>query len=243
MGWGAMMGLGQSLQQVGGMLMDMNKEKMRNQLEMERDKRKEALDLAKEQRQMEQFGGAYEFDRDNGLKYRINKAGNRMADPTPISAEEIAAYEREQETARLDAQIKANTAAKGGLELVLKQDEVTHLATDRDQARRIEEARLAEIKARTASHLTRASGGGSGSDSTSTVSNEQLANQLLTEYKDLTAEYAKSTDNPNGLTREELLHMAAASVKQAQHSRQNAREIFRIALGDYAQRRAKSRGK
>lgn len=39
MGWGAMMGLGQGLQQVGGMLSDMNKEKMREQLALQREER------------------------------------------------------------------------------------------------------------------------------------------------------------------------------------------------------------
>lgn len=75
MGWGAMMGLGQSLQQVGGMISDYNKDKMRAQLELEREQRAEARALAREQRQdlkynrtdMEQDGEGvwWEVDRSN----------------------------------------------------------------------------------------------------------------------------------------------------------------------------------
>lgn len=50
MGWGAMMGLGQSLQQVGGMLMDNHKSKMKEKLELEREERADARTIASENR-------------------------------------------------------------------------------------------------------------------------------------------------------------------------------------------------
>jgi hypothetical protein len=49
-GWGAMMGLGQSLQQVGGMLLDNHKSKMKEKLELEREQRAEANTVARENR-------------------------------------------------------------------------------------------------------------------------------------------------------------------------------------------------
>ena len=228
MSWGAMMGLGQGLQQVGGMLMDMNKEKMRNQLEMERDKRKEALDIAKEQRQLEQFGGSYEFDRDNGLKYRINKAGNRMADPTPISADELAAYKREQEIADLDAKIKRNTAKKGGLELVLTQDKIDNAAVDRDLSRRLEEARIQSEQARAGSYSRANRGSGSGEDSKPTQA--QAAKLLTTEYKSLVDSYVGTADKPGPLSRNEVEEIAMEAARAAALQRKDPTVIFRDEL-------------
>lgn len=76
MGWGAMMGLGQSLQQVGGMVVDYNKDKMRAQLEREREERAEARALAREQRQDLKYNRTDLEQDGEGVWWEVDRSNN-----------------------------------------------------------------------------------------------------------------------------------------------------------------------
>lgn len=79
MGWGIGMGVGNALTEVGGMMLDNYKTKMKDKLELEREQRAEARDLAKEERQQLMFSESRNELRD-GAWYEVdyNKAGREM---------------------------------------------------------------------------------------------------------------------------------------------------------------------
>lgn len=112
-GWGLMMGLGQSLQTVGGMVSDFNKDKMRQKLEIEREDRAEARDTAKWEREQDSYGGKDRIvDGPNGtlLRVRLNKAGDPMGEGEPISEREAKLIRNQDTIAELGV-----TAAQQGI--------------------------------------------------------------------------------------------------------------------------------
>lgn len=185
MSWGAMMGLGQGLQQVGGMLMDMNKEKMRERLEIEREQRAEQRELAKEKRQLEQFSGSYEIDRDSGLKYRVNKAGHRMADPVRLTAYEIRQHELADKLAELEVKGKEQSVTNQGLEGQIKGFQVRDYDSDRAARLRKEEASIEASLAQAQAARSRAmnAGGSRGQEDSREPHPLEYADTLVKEYK------------------------------------------------------------
>lgn len=79
MGWGIGMGIGNALTDVSGMMLDNYKTKMRDKLELEREQRAEARELAREERQQLMFNETRNELRD-GAWYEVdyNKAGREM---------------------------------------------------------------------------------------------------------------------------------------------------------------------
>lgn len=76
MGWGVMMGLGQGLQQVSGMMLDQNKAKMAEKLELEREQRAAEREERIFQRNQNTYGQTvYEQDGE-GVWWEIDKAKN-----------------------------------------------------------------------------------------------------------------------------------------------------------------------
>lgn len=78
MGWGALSGLGQGLQQVGGMISDYNKDKLQQKLELEREGRAESRQIAREQREQATYGKS-DFEQDgDGVWWQVDyNKGNR----------------------------------------------------------------------------------------------------------------------------------------------------------------------
>lgn len=104
-GWGALGGLGQGLTNASGMILDHNKEKMRNKLELEREQRQDQRQKDKEAREQAQFSGQYRTDFANGVRYKLNKAGETMGEPEPIPSHELNQFNRTERTAGLQEQI------------------------------------------------------------------------------------------------------------------------------------------
>lgn len=104
-GWGALGGLGQGLTNASGMILDHNKEKMRNKLELEREGRQEQRQKDKEAREQAQFSGQYRTDFANGVRYKLNKAGETMGEPEPIPSHELNQFNRTERIAGVEEKI------------------------------------------------------------------------------------------------------------------------------------------
>jgi hypothetical protein len=191
-GWGLMMGLGQGLQGLGQTLMDNNKEKLRQQLEDEREARRAKLDYAKEQRQVAResrrvASEGVTFD-ESGNPYRIT----RNSDDQVLNREPLSAYEAER--MRRTAELQD---AKGALELRLAESRAA--LTDKelsyyDQDKSLErEARLASINSSYASaEASRASA--SRADTATTYSPGDINNAVRQQHADLIEELKEKYD-------------------------------------------------
>lgn len=237
MGWGVLMGLGQGLQNFSNQMQEINKTKLLEQLEIEKENRQEARDIAREQRAQQQFSGEYRYDWENGVKYRLNKNGEPMGEPIMLTAEEKRQKEISDETASLDLSLKRLGVNKGEIDLENSRFERDTAERRLTLEERLRNAQIEELNSRAANH-----GRSRTAASDRPLSNEELATTLLNEYKSLVEQYAKSESNPNGLTPDEFLEFAAASVRKAQQRQQNARTIFRTGLKDYFERIQKARG-
>lgn len=163
MSWGAMMGLGQGLQQVGGMISDNHKEKMRNQLEIEREARQEERAKARELWKRSQFNGKYEIDEATGLKYKLDMDDNRIDEGVPLTEREVREREQADSLAKLTLLGKQQDVEKGGLDLTLKRADAENAGTMSALERQLAELKLTTERERAAS-LSR---GNRGRESTS----------------------------------------------------------------------------
>lgn len=166
MGWGAMMGLGQALQQVGQIGVDNHKAKMKEQLEIEKENRAAAREEAKEKAAEAKkliTPETWQVNRleDGSLvKQGLNYRGEPIKDALqPMSNVEIEEFNRKQELDDLNTKHKS-------LEVTLSGKKVEHY--DEDRARDIEydNARTEAQRAQAAAARARAAnpGGSRGSD-------------------------------------------------------------------------------
>lgn len=230
MSWGALSGLGQGLSQVSGMISDYNKDKVKQQLELEREKRADEREKAKWDRQQ----GAYKETQQrqladgNWYNVRINQAGE-VIDQAPVSSQElkdITRRDRKEDLTveSLEVGIEGNRSLiEGrGLENQLKGFQVRDY--DSDRAREIEYDR-ARIAATNRSNRPENRRGGAEGSATNV---SQAASALTTNYKDLVASYT-SGDKPK-LSREEVESIAEEAVRAAVLQRKDAGTIFRDEL-------------
>lgn len=112
-GWGAMMGLGQSLQQVGGMLMDNHKSKMKEKLELEREQRAEANTVARENRAQTRLettpdprNTRYEENAEGVLMEQVRSGTGALLEEKLAPPNVVAERKREAEKAKLDEESK-----------------------------------------------------------------------------------------------------------------------------------------
>lgn len=162
--WGAMIGLGQGLQNFGGILLDYNKSKMREQLEIEREQRQVQRELDKEQRALERElttpaeWRPVQDESGNTYLQAFNSHGKAIqGESRPMSKYEADAFARQQRMGELELAGKEQTVANLGLEGELKGFQVRDYAGDRDLRRRQAEA---SIEASLASSRSRAAGAG-----------------------------------------------------------------------------------
>ena len=230
MSWGALSGLGQGLGQVSNILLEQNKEKVRQQLEKEREARADEREKAKWDRQQ----GAYKETQQrqladgNWYNVRINQAGEVM-DQTPVSAQElqdITRRNRKEELGieSLEVGIEGNRALiEGrGLENQLKGFKVRDYDSDRAREIEYDRARIAATNRSNRPENRRGDAEGSA------TSVSQAASALTTNYKDLVASYT-SGDKPK-LSREEVESIAEEAVRAAVLQRKDAGTIFRDEL-------------
>lgn len=241
MSWGAMMGLGQGLQQAGQMISDNHKEKMRNQLEMEREERQEERAKARELWKRSQFSGQYEIDDATGRKYKLDMDNNRIDEGVPLTEREIREREQADSLAKLTLLGKQQDVEKGGLDLTIKRADAENAGTMSALERQLAELKLTTERERAASLSRGNRGSGSADGGSGSKTNEELALSLIGEYEGLVEQYAKSDTNRNGLTQSEIMQVALASIKTAQDRGMNARTVFRDALNIHAAKMAASR--
>lgn len=115
MGWGAMMGLGQGLQQVGGMMMDDYKTKLANKLETDREQHKEdfqkaLLDRADAQKSLEVQTWTHVQDPSTKAWTTIglNSQGKQVAE-RPTDPMEVTKFEADQQLAGMKLQDMIST--------------------------------------------------------------------------------------------------------------------------------------
>lgn len=110
MGWGALMGLGEGLQQAGKMWQERDKQKLAEQLEIEREKRAETRQLAKEERDAKRLENTVVVTRpeqdDDGVWWMrgYNAAGTPKGEPRLATQGEIksASMQRDKDKVSLD---------------------------------------------------------------------------------------------------------------------------------------------
>lgn len=163
MGWGAMMGLGQSLQQVGGMVLDYNKDKMQAKLEQEREARAEQRQKDKEQREQAQYGQT-KFEKDgDGLWWQVDYTkGNQPMDRKLASKDKIDEFNRTERLGKIEEEILGyDSTLKGAQAGVAK--ELAGLTLDEKRA---------SIDSKRALAAQRRTGGASGGSSSAKVASD-----------------------------------------------------------------------
>lgn len=243
-GWGAMMGLGQGLQSFGGMLLDHNKTKMREKLEIEREERQVQRELDKEQRALDRElikpteWRPTQDDSGNTYLQAFNSHGKPIQgerrDMSKYEAEEFA---RKQRMGELEVEGKEQTVANQGLEGQLKGFEVRDYDADRALKRRREEASIESSLASAQASRSRAMNAGSRGSSDDEASTQAQAAKLLTkEYKDLISSYLGTAEKPGPLTTAEVEEIAMEAVRAAALQRKDATVMFRDELARRAAR-------
>lgn len=234
MSWGAMMGLGQGLQGVGNMIMDYNKDKLRERLEIEREERKAAREEVKEERRLDQWSGKTENRLgEDGVwrEIRISNRGVPMNQARELTEQEIAAIERSARKDDLSLQSLEEGLRGTQLSNQKTELELSTWAEDREMAIEEHNARISQMRAR----ALRASSSGSGVSEEVEVGASEIASTLTSEFKDLISSYTGG-DRPK-LTREEVENIAYSvaivSVRQGRDAAQMFRqELAKAAAGD-----------
>ena len=177
-GWGVMMGLGQSLQQVGGMVADYNKDKMRAQLELEREERQEARDKAKEDRQLLKWNGQKpELVQEDNQWYQVRyRNDGEVFDKTEAPANIIQAATRDAEISDLKLTRAQQEVDMGAISLE-NAPELSRLALEDKRASIAARQAQAEASRASASRsrALAAGGGRSGSSKGSSSSDPRTA--------------------------------------------------------------------
>lgn len=236
MSWGAMMGLGQGLQQVGGMISDNYKEKMRNQLELEREERQEERAKARELWKRSQFSGQYEIDDATGRKYKLDMDHNRIDEGVPLTEREIREREQADSLAKLTLLGKQQDVEKGGLDLTIKRADAENAGNMSALERQLAELKLTTERERAAS-LSRGNRGNTGNSASDTAPTQAQAAKLLTsEYKTLIDSYVGTAKEPGNLTRAEVEEIAMEVVRAAAIQRKDPSVMFRDELAKRAAR-------
>lgn len=192
MSWGAMMGLGQGLQQLGGMISDNHKEKMRNQLEIEREERQVQRELDKEQRALKrELTTPTEWrptqdDSGNTYLQAFNSHGKPIqGERRPMSKYEAEEFARKQRLGELEVKGKEQTVTNQGLEGQLKGFQVRDYDEEKRLKRRQVEASIESSLASAQASRSRAmnAGGSRNSEDSNEPHPLEYANALIKDYK------------------------------------------------------------
>lgn len=236
MAWGALMGLGNGLQQVGSMLEDKSKREVAEKLAREREDRSEDRLRAKEDRQVARENAAVArvgINPTTGMKEFFNR-NEELLRAEPASAYELDSLKlaQQKEQAGLAkvladtqySQVRANTAA-GKAEL--------------DQ--QLLRARIGTEGARQGS-LNRANrSGGSSTGATTPVGKGEAVNQLIKDFQPLIRSMTQEDEmNPEQqMSMEEIYDLANRSIDSATGASKDVGDTFRRALTNYRNSRSK----
>lgn len=222
--WGLLMGLGEGLQQAGGMLAANGKQKLASKLDQEKEVRANArADKLREMDQLSFDHTGLKKDGD-GVLWEVDYAKNnstldtRLASPDKIEAFNL---DRDKAKKSLEADM---------LKIDLSRKELADYDADKALSRELTQARIGQAKDTGLAAITRATNAGSGK-STAPASMSEAADALVDNYPDLVRQVttAPSGDTPL-LTAAEVQRVAAESVKIAAQRGQDAAAIFRDAL-------------
>lgn len=225
MGWGAMMGLGESLQAVGGMMSDNQKAKMAEQLALEREERAEIREQAREERKLKRELMTPDpkqtaFDSTSGMKIIRNSAGEELR-REPALPDEIRQH---QFDIKKDEITLENLLSTGEATKLLNEDRRRDAATydeDRSLERRYKEAQIGAANRR----------GTDSDDPEDEPSQSELASVLSKQFPGLRKQYVDPDGDVEGtLTADEYEEIAYESVRAAAERGADAADTFRRAL-------------
>ena len=234
MGWGALMGLGNGLQQVGGMLEDMNKREFAEKLAREREDRAEQREKDREARRElleRQKVSTTTADPSRGVNVLRNSFGDVIREE-PMTANELAQIDRDSR--KEEASLRSVLAKAQSDEFA-----AGNLAEDREMERQLHRARLGQISASTAAS-NRSNRERSLADSVANVGTGEKVNQLMAANKTLVDDLTKGTENsPADFTVGEITELADAARRAAIDQGKDVNQTFQILMRrEQARRRA-----
>lgn len=235
-GWGALMGLGEGLQQAGKAWQDRDKQKLADQLEREREERAEARAIAKEERTAQRLASTVAEQRpeqdENGVWYMrgYNASGEPIGQPRIATEGELQAARTAREKDRLtleDLATKAeiNRFKAGRLETEAAQEDQLF-----GQKLRAGEADIGATNAQADYYRS----GGSrrrplAEEDTGPVPTVDVAKALVEEYADLNEEF--------GLTPSEAMELASRVLRTAREQGKDPADTYRRAVPEFRARK------
>ena len=227
MAWGALIGLGEGLKQTGSMIHDLNKQKLAEKLEKEREDRAEARKIRAEKRDQASYGETRTFQNDKGVwvQQKFNKAGEPMGEPTIAPSNVADDLTTQQETAKANLE---NAVLQGN---VLRSD-LEYLPEKRDLERREAESQIAYRQGSLANEARRESRLARGAlEKEVAPSFYDAVDQLIKDSADLRAQYTKpDNDGFAPLTPAQYREVVEESVRAAAQRGLDARAVLRGAL-------------
>lgn len=236
-GWGALMGLGEGLQQAGKAWQDRDKQKLADQLEREREERAEQRAIAKEERTAQRLATTVAEQRpqqdSNGVWYMqgYNAAGTPIGEPRIATEGEIqsARMARDKDRVSLDkltadaelAKFKADRAP-------LESEQEDRLF---EQKLRAGEADIGATDAQAAYYRSGGSRGRGGleAEDTGPIPTVDVAKSLVEEYEDLNKEF--------GLTPSEAMELATRVIRTAREQGKDPADTYRRAVPEFRARK------
>lgn len=222
--WGLMMGIGQGLQQVGGMLEADSKTRLAAKLSQE----KELRDAAREQQRFDREQLSFDktgLKKDgDGVLWEVDYAKNgkeldkRLASPDKL------------ESFNMDREAASNKLKADALTIDMNTRKLEDYDEDRGLERAVKQSTIERNRDTGLAAITRATNSSAGK-STAPASLSEAADTLVDSYPDLVKEV---TTAPSGetplLSAADVQRVAAESVKIAAQRGQDAAAIFRDAL-------------
>lgn len=221
MAWGALIGLGSGLQQVGGMLLENNKQKLAQQLEIDREKRAEARDYRVYQRDQNSFDKTVVEQDGDGLWWQVDYAKNgHKLDSRLAPANVIKDMNNKADADRLSLENDLLTNRK------LKSD-IEYAPIEQDLKRRDTESNITYRDRIGLASTMRADNA-----ERTPPSFYDAVDQLVKDTSDLQAQYTRPgpNDEPAPLTASEYRGLVEQSVKAAAQRGLDARAVLRGAL-------------
>jgi hypothetical protein len=220
MGWGALMGLGQGLQQVGGVITDNNKVKLASKLDAEKEERAAArAEKVRQQQLLEPDPSRTKYEMRNGALYEVipNKSGGEY-EAKLASQDKIDEFnfKKNKDSISLEAATLGLTKSKKDLE-----------GYDEDKAleREFKRSQIEENRNTGQAAIMRAAGAGRSADaSAEPLTTMEAAGQLVSQYSTLTTEARNA-----GVSQGDIEKLAESVMKEAK-TPDDARRRFRDTL-------------
>lgn len=239
-GYGLMMGLGQGLQQVGGMLMDDYKTKLANKMDQEKEARAEARRQAEEQRKIDLANNTPDlkasqfFQNDSGqwMEQLRSSTGVKLGTPTPASQDRILDFRKAESDIELGELAKRLNIQQSTLSIEKQARDLENYDADRARDIQYDEAR---IDATRRSNQPR-------SDSESSATMDDYANQLKAESPEVKVLFGQKSGDAEPLVTPAELDMIALDVVKAAAARGLApnNKMYRNAVEEFIKKTKKT---